>query len=97
MFGFARPKRVTLLAMRLADMPLCHPRMIVEDCSLCGHQVGVFPSGQDVMRKYGARVDLVCHVCQQPAGFYVPAPGALAEMSQSACRTRHEQKDDQPP
>jgi hypothetical protein len=52
-----------LVAMRLADMTRHHPGQ--DDsrvCATCGHVVGIYPSGQWVLRKWpGIRV--ICSVC----------------------------------
>jgi hypothetical protein len=76
-------KRTTLIVMRLADMTRVHPDQIIEKCSRCGHDVGVYPSGQRVMKLYPGGIDLVCSVCKPPEGRVELAPGALAEPAQS--------------
>ena len=60
---FGRPQRVTLIAMREADMVLVHPCMDTQHvCVRCRETVGLFPSGQAVLRQ-NARVDIVCQHC----------------------------------
>lgn len=80
-----RRRRYTLLVMRLADMMFVHPEM--DDghlCSICSEQVGIYPSGQAVIRRYGAkRVDIICSQCRPPGVTGVLAPGALFEPLQS--------------
>jgi hypothetical protein len=73
----------TLISMRLDDMLLVHPDMVVEACSGCGERVGVYPSGQAVIARY-RRVKILCHVCAPVdlVGSQL-APGALAEVGQS--------------
>jgi hypothetical protein len=76
--------RVSLVAMRLADMHLVHPDQ--DDsrvCSKCGETVGVYPSGQAVLAR---RPDatITCQVCAGPMGpSTLLAPGALEEPFQS--------------
>lgn len=80
-----KPRRTTLTCMRLADMAVVHPQMTAGYCSGCLRPVGIYPSGQRVIKQRGERVDVVCHVCR-PAGGAQPAPGALAEVGQSVPR-----------
>lgn len=72
-----------LIVMRLADMKRVHPKQIEARCSKCNEIVGVYPSGQQVMRDYPAVV-LVCQVCRKPAAVSILAPGALEEPFQSS-------------
>ena len=69
---------VELLVMRLADMARVHPDQIESRCQTCHHRVGVFPSGQQVMREY-PDVKLVCQVCKSPGRGAQLAPGARLE------------------
>lgn len=79
-----RRQRYTLVAMRLANMMIGHPDMTTDHrCSRCGAVLGLYPSGQRVLAKYGKRVDLVCHVCHGPPVNGIPAPGAVREMRES--------------
>lgn len=71
-----------LLAMRLADMHRVHPEQITARCARCNHEVGVYPSGQRILREL-SDVELVCQVCHEPGPFAQLAPGAEAEMLQS--------------
>lgn len=71
-----------LIVMRLADMKRVHPDQIVSKCATCGHAVGVFPSGQEVMR-HDPDVKLTCQVCKTPGQIAVLAPGAELEPFQS--------------
>lgn len=71
-----------LIVMRLADMHVVHPKQITARCSRCGHDVGVYPSGQRVMREI-PRVKLVCQVCKMPEPYAKLAPGAREERAQS--------------
>ena len=71
-----------LICMRLADMVRVHPDQITSRCAVCGHEVGIYPSGQLVLKRMpGLRV--VCQICMQPADVTVLAPGAEAEPLQS--------------
>jgi hypothetical protein len=70
--------------MRLADMHKVHPEQDNSHvCAVCGHRVGVYPSGQRV--KAQPRIRLVCNHCLEPdpAEIYLPAPGAFEEMRES--------------
>ncbi|MEY9235435.1 hypothetical protein ABIF78_007758 [Bradyrhizobium japonicum] len=76
-----------LIVMRLADMRRVHPDQITGRCSSCGHEVGIYPSGQQVMREH-ADVRLVCQVCRQPGANTALAPGAEFEPMQSVDRIK---------
>jgi hypothetical protein len=57
------PAQLELIVMRLADMHRVHPRQDNSRvCSRCGERVGVYPSGQAVLRER-AGVVLVCVPC----------------------------------
>jgi hypothetical protein len=71
-----------LTVKRMADMVLHHPREVTRQCNRCGHDCGVYPSGQEVIAKH-ADVEIVCDVCRPPDLRAVLAPGALAEVRQS--------------
>lgn len=79
---------VVLTVMRLDDMLRVHPDQITATCARCGHDVGVYPSGQRVMAEYGDRVELVCQVCHYPGRHAEPAPGAESEPFQSRWKTK---------
>ena len=88
-FRFLRPRRkqpITLIAMRLADMLLVHPQQDNSRvCSKCGHQVGIYPSGQTVLAGEPNAV-ITCLVCAGPQDRMALAPGALEEPFQSQRR-----------
>jgi hypothetical protein len=76
-----------LIAMRLADMVLVHPKMSREHvCSMCGERVGIYPSGQWVLGHH-PQIKIVCHHCIPEADRFCPAPGWEAEIGQSILRT----------
>ncbi|UQD96061.1 hypothetical protein [Bradyrhizobium japonicum] len=77
---------VDLITMRLADMTRVHPEQITGRCALCQHEVGIYPSGQRVMRAR-PHVRVVCQVCMTPGKPQTLAPGAEYEPMQS--RVRH--------
>lgn len=84
----------SLLVMRLKDMHRVHPRQDDSKvCARCGHRVGIYPSGQQVL-KQDPSVEIVCSVCMEQDSrrpdVIMPAPGALAEPAQS--RNRKEGK-----
>lgn len=86
-FRLFKRRRYTLLVMRLADMFMVHPRQLdTHACSQCGHQVGIYPSGQAVLRRYAGRVDIVCSRCDPAHLGLTPAPGVLDELFQSVPR-----------
>ena len=82
---------ITLVTMRLEDMARVHPAQ--DDsrvCSTCGHQVGIYPSGQRALAA-NPGIALICQVCAnpqpgdeaQPAG---PWPEIVQEMRDSKDR-----------
>lgn len=79
------PQPVTLYVMRLDQMHRVHPAMDrSQTCDRCAQPVGIYPSGQDALRRYGrANVQVLCNVCEIPPPSSILAPGALAERSQS--------------
>ena len=76
----------TLLVMRLADMVRVHPQQDnSRTCDRCGEQVGIYPSGQEVLRK-NPSTEIVCSVCAEqdpPPTLQALAPGALHEPFES--------------
>jgi hypothetical protein len=92
LFGWVRrPKvqpRQTLIVMRLMDMYRVHPQMDrMHICLECRLSVGIYPSGQEVLRQYGEQnVDILCQVCRPPSDGFTFAPGALEESGQSVPR-----------
>jgi hypothetical protein len=70
--------------MRLADMLLVHPQQDNSRvCSKCGEPVGIYPSGQAVLRGAPDTV-ITCNHCAGPLPSAVfLAPGALEEPFQS--------------
>jgi len=79
---------IDLIVMRLADMHRVHPDQITDTCALCGHEVGVYPSGQAIMREYPDRIRLVCQVCKTPDPDAPLAPGAEFEPFESVRKPR---------
>jgi hypothetical protein len=72
-----------LVVMRLADMTRVHPAQDNSRvCSRCGERVGLYPSGQRVLRAR-PQTQIVCHVCilkdRREGDIGVLAPGALEE------------------
>jgi hypothetical protein len=85
---FRGRRRITLVAMREAEMAVVHPDMDTShQCGRCGVTVGLFPSGQRVLRKYG-RVDIVCQNCMtaDEREEATPAPGMEAEVLEAQPR-----------
>ena len=54
---------IRLVVMRLIDMHKVHPEQVTMDCALCGEKVGVYPSGQKMLRLAPGPVEIVCAVC----------------------------------
>lgn len=79
------PKKV-LLVMQLRDMLRVHPQMDhTHVCSRCKESVGIFPSGQEILRKYGEkRIEIICNRCHGPI-----APERI-KLAPGAERERHE-------
>jgi hypothetical protein len=82
---------VELIVMRLRDMRRVHPDQITARCSQCGKKVGVYPSGQKIMREM-ADVALICQVCKTPGPEAMLAPGAELEPFETV--DRNEKRDD---
>jgi hypothetical protein len=80
------PRPNTLVVMRLVDMHRVHPAQDnTRVCSDCGAPVGIFPSGQEAMRRF-PDLQIICNVCinKMPGSIVnIPAPGALEEIGQS--------------
>ena len=52
-----------LVATRLADMRYRHPRQVDDHvCSKCGEKVGIYPSGQAVLKAHKDAA-IICAVC----------------------------------
>lgn len=62
---------IRLLVMRLADMERVHPEQVPAHCHRCGHLVGVYPSGQNVLRQH-PDAEIVCSVCAPPSAMGAP-------------------------
>jgi hypothetical protein len=78
-----RLRPIDLVVMRLADMLLVHPQQDNSRvCSRCGDQVGIYPSGQDILARHPDTI-ITCSACAGPLGPAVLAPGALEEPFQS--------------
>ena len=85
----AKKKRghVVLAVMRPDDMFCVHPRTDFSHvCAQCGHFVGVYPSGQKVLRSY-EQVTLICNRCLPPGFAAPPAPGAIKERAEAVRRS----------
>ena len=75
----------SLVVMRLANMKKVHPSQDNSRvCGGCGHQVGIYPSGQRVLAQHPTCL-IVCEVCATADNFTVTvlAPGAVSEQSES--------------
>ena len=71
-----------ILCMRLADMHRIHPDQDnTRVCARCGHTVGIYPSGQKMLRKFPT-LEIVCQRCS-PNFTGILAPGAINEPSES--------------
>lgn len=78
-----------LIVMRLADMTRVHPRQDnTRVCDQCGHMVGIYPSGQHILRA-DPTIPVICNRCHDPLGaFMVLAPGATEEPFESVRKNR---------
>lgn len=88
LFDWLRRRRMrTLIVMRSQDMFVVHPETdFTYTCAQCAAQVGIYPSGQDVIRRFGReRVEIICNQCVDNGLVRRAklAPGALAERGQS--------------
>lgn len=88
LFGWFR--RQTLIVMRTEDMVLVHPETDFSyRCSACASEVGIYPSGQALIRQLGTkRLRIVCNHCVDAGKVSRAqlAPGAMAEVGQSVRR-----------
>lgn len=75
-----------LIVMRLADMTRVHPDQITGHCARCGHEVGIYPSGQKAMQLFPGGIELVCQICKTPDPKAMLAPGAEFEPFESRKR-----------
>jgi DNA-directed RNA polymerase subunit RPC12/RpoP len=76
---------VDLIVMRLADMHRVHPRQDNSRvCGTCGQQVGIYPSGQAMLRHHSDTA-IVCSVCSaaRPVAETILAPGVVEELFES--------------
>ena len=72
-----------IAVMRLADMWRVHPQQDNSRvCAKCGEQVGIYPSGQEALRRFPA-MRIVCVQCIEPHTREVLVPGALDEPFES--------------
>lgn len=69
--------------MRLKDMQRVHPEQIENKCASCGEVVGIYPSGQALLKAYPDKIELVCQVCRPEADISILAPGAELEPFES--------------
>jgi hypothetical protein len=77
-----RKRKVILMVMRADDMLVAHPQTDYSHvCSQCGEQVGIYPSGQRILKTDKATI--ICNRCHAPDQTSQPAPGALDEVGQS--------------
>jgi hypothetical protein len=68
--GAMRGKPDALVTMRLADMARMHPAQDdSHGCAECGAPVGLYPSGQEALRKW-PEMKVICVVCacKRPPG-----------------------------
>jgi len=74
---------IDLVVMRLAEMHRIHPEQDnSRACVKCGERVGIYPSGQAMLRRFPeARV--ICSHCREPYLVTVLAPGAEREPFES--------------
>lgn len=51
-----------LVVMRLNDMTRRHPKQVTMRCHKCNQKVGVYPSGQEALKKY-PNMKVICIYC----------------------------------
>ena len=74
---------IDLIVMRLVEMRRVHPKQDNSRvCATCGEQVGIYPSGQDMLRR-DPTVRVICSHCVEPVDVAVLAPGAEREPFES--------------
>lgn len=78
-----RRRQRVLICMRLDEMFFVHPRQITRKCHECAAVVGIYPSGQRILRRY-RKTKIVCNHCGM--GPAVLAPGAMLEGFESRPR-----------
>jgi ribosomal protein S27E len=72
--------------MRLSDMHRMHPEQITSHCSKCGHEVGIYPSGQRVLKEHPS-TRIICQICRgDRPDIAILAPGAEHEILESKDR-----------
>ena len=84
-FSWQDGHRPVLLVMRLCDMHRVHPGQDNSHvCERCGFQVGIYPSGQDMLKEHpDARI--LCSICGQvdkikfDAGSYDPPSAQIIQ------------------
>jgi RNase P subunit RPR2 len=86
----AQKPRVLLSVKRAIEMERVHPQTDFRHvCSSCHTPVGIFPSGQRILREHKKRVIILCTRCQ-PSGWMPPAPGAEQERAETiAIHNKH--------
>jgi hypothetical protein len=88
-FWWRKTRGQRLLCMRAAHMFRIHPETDwTHVCGQCGEKVGIYPSGQAVLKKLGEKnVEIICNVCGSglswSANLANLAPGAREEVTQS--------------
>lgn len=81
----SRPLDPDLIVMRLADMARIHPGQDnSRKCSGCGQPVGIYPSGQSMIRRQ-PNIRIICNHCykREPGDVEILVPGALEEPLES--------------
>jgi hypothetical protein len=74
---------IDLIVMRLVEMHRVHPKQDSSRvCATCGERVGIYPSGQDVLRRFPT-ARIICSHCVEPVDVAVLAPGAEDEPFES--------------
>jgi hypothetical protein len=71
--------------MHQDDMWIAHPQTDwTETCDQCHGKVGIYPSGQNYIKRYRrANIDIKCNRCQLPGQSAVLAPGVYQEVHES--------------
>lgn len=70
--------QIELVAMRLADMRRVHPQQDnTRFCGLCGERLGIYPTGQRVLRM-NPKAKLVCAHCAIKREYDLTGAAALS-------------------
>jgi hypothetical protein len=80
---------IDLVVMRLTDMHRVHPEQDNSHvCAKCGEQVGIYPSGQAVLKARANDIRILCSHCVAHPSVGILVRGAMEEPTQSVAAIR---------